>query len=267
MASKKTGRLAGLAALAGAAYLADKKGMFGGKEAPSDSSYDTLERKRMPAKAEDVTEEGESVQSKFRKEELKAGDVAAMAPSKVAPVKTTTAAPATQRSAGPTPSRAPGGAGKRGAITSGSGSAGPMSGAAWNSSKDDGGKSVVDRQDAAAKKAGLSVKDYYDSGKAKIDEQDAKSAAAKQAFLAPRPGIMARMREKDKEMFKNMKLPKESAETEREPAPDLASAYSGADTYKRGGAVKKRASGGMTSSASKRGDGIATKGKTRGKMC
>ena len=35
---------------------------------------------------------------------------------------------------------------------------------------------------------------------------------------------------------------------------------------KRGGKVKKMASGGMTSSASKRADGIATKGKTRGKM-
>ena len=36
---------------------------------------------------------------------------------------------------------------------------------------------------------------------------------------------------------------------------------------KRGGVVKKMASGGMTSSASKRADGIATKGKTRGRMC
>ena len=36
---------------------------------------------------------------------------------------------------------------------------------------------------------------------------------------------------------------------------------------KKGGAVKKMASGGMTSSASKRADGIATKGKTRGRMC
>jgi hypothetical protein len=42
------------------------------------------------------------------------------------------------------------------------------------------------------------------------------------------------------------------------------------DGMKRGGKVKKMASGGMTSgasSASKRADGIATKGKTRGKMC
>jgi hypothetical protein len=36
------------------------------------------------------------------------------------------------------------------------------------------------------------------------------------------------------------------------------------DSYKRGGAVKM-ASGGMT--ASRRGDGIAQRGKTRGKMC
>jgi len=36
---------------------------------------------------------------------------------------------------------------------------------------------------------------------------------------------------------------------------------------KKGGSVKKYASGGMTSSASRRADGIATKGKTRGKMC
>ena len=52
-------------------------------------------------------------------------------------------------------------------------------------------------------------------------------------------------------------------------------AYSGKDEesykgdgMKRGGKVVKMASGGMTSSsASKRADGIATKGKTRGKMC
>jgi hypothetical protein len=36
---------------------------------------------------------------------------------------------------------------------------------------------------------------------------------------------------------------------------------------KKGGAVKKMSSGGKVSSASKRADGIATKGKTRGKIC
>jgi hypothetical protein len=39
------------------------------------------------------------------------------------------------------------------------------------------------------------------------------------------------------------------------------------DRFKRGGAVKGYASGGSVSSASKRADGIATKGKTRGKIC
>ena len=39
------------------------------------------------------------------------------------------------------------------------------------------------------------------------------------------------------------------------------------NNLKRGGAVKKMASGGSVSSASSRGDGIAQKGKTRGKMC
>ena len=38
-------------------------------------------------------------------------------------------------------------------------------------------------------------------------------------------------------------------------------------SLKKGGKVKKMASGGMTSSASKRADGIATKCKTRGRMC
>lgn len=37
--------------------------------------------------------------------------------------------------------------------------------------------------------------------------------------------------------------------------------------YKKGGKVKGYASGGSVSSASRRGDGIATKGKTRGKIC
>jgi hypothetical protein len=46
----------------------------------------------------------------------------------------------------------------------------------------------------------------------------------------------------------------------------------GMSAMKKGGAVKtkqptKFASGGSVSSASKRGDGIAQRGKTKGKMC
>lgn len=39
------------------------------------------------------------------------------------------------------------------------------------------------------------------------------------------------------------------------------------ENMKKGGAVKKMAKGGSVGSASKRADGIATKGKTRGKIC
>jgi hypothetical protein len=41
----------------------------------------------------------------------------------------------------------------------------------------------------------------------------------------------------------------------------------GYNKMKKGGAVKKMSSGGKVSSASRRADGIATKGKTRGKIC
>jgi len=40
----------------------------------------------------------------------------------------------------------------------------------------------------------------------------------------------------------------------------------GARTYKKGGTVKKMAKGGSVSSASKRADGCATKGKTKGRI-
>jgi hypothetical protein len=48
---------------------------------------------------------------------------------------------------------------------------------------------------------------------------------------------------------------------------DESDTTGGAIGYKRGGKMKKYASGGMVSSASKRADGIATKGKTRCKIC
>jgi len=97
------------------------------------------------------------------------------------------------------PKRAPGGVGKRGGVG-------------------DGGKSMIERQNAAMMRSEasmvpntgrkISMEEYYDSGKAKMDKD--------------------------------------------------------AGTLKRGGMVKKMSSGGTASS---RADGIAQKGKTRGKMC
>jgi hypothetical protein len=46
-----------------------------------------------------------------------------------------------------------------------------------------------------------------------------------------------------------------------------ADVLKGRGVFKHGGGVKRYASGGSVSSASKRADGIAKKGKTRGKIC
>ena len=252
MASKKTGRLAGLAALAGAAYLADKKGMFGGKgEAKADTKADTkdtaAENNRI-ANARAAREEDKGAALFMSGEDERPAPTGMGAATKLLAPATRPATPtATPRAERFAPSGSPvlsSGAGSGGPRTIGlgrsSGRGGAEAGeeAAYKSAKqaqalkdfsakrpgimarmrekdkammEDGGKSMVDRQDAGAKKAGLSVDDYYKSGKAQIDKQD--------------------------------------------------------EIFKRGGVIKKMASGGMTSSASKRADGIATKGKTRGKMC
>jgi hypothetical protein len=78
----------------------------------------------------------------------------------------------------------------------------------------------------------------------------------------------------DSEQIARANTPADTAQADR--VRNLAGAFNvplrgrrdeAGNPYKKGGAVKKMASGGMASSASKRADGIATKGKTRGKMC
>lgn len=98
-----------------------------------------------------------------------------------------------------------------------------------------------------------------DGGKSNVDRQNAEMAKK-------RVGKLANPRFKGDADIKGVR-PYSEPSKDREPAADLASAYSGADTYKRGGGIKKMASGGSVSSASSRGDGIASKGKTRGRMC
>jgi hypothetical protein len=237
MASKKAGRLAGLAALAGLAYM-NKDKLFGAKgetkaaETKAETKVkDTAAEDAKAAAKRDADEEtmGYTSSGNAAMYEKEPGFETKTTPAKVASASSPASKPAqTGRfapsgspvlsdnprkignakavvaqggnrsarsdmvSAGPNPVRAPGGVGKRGGVG-------------------DGGQSMVERQNAGAKRAGLSVDDYLTSGKKTIDEQDG--------------------------------------------------------TFKRGGKVKKMASGGMTSSASKRADGIASKGKTRGRMC
>jgi len=49
--------------------------------------------------------------------------------------------------------------------------------------------------------------------------------------------------------------------------PTVRDAQGNIEYKKKGGMIKKMAKGGSVSSASKRADGIAVKGKTRGKIC
>lgn len=205
MASKKAGRLAGLAALAGLAYMANEKNK-GKVETKSDvkdtPAPDRDDSERVigsrAQKAADITVAGEGGfdTPADMSSTPRVGTPARAVSSVKAPII-----------GGPTPARDPGGAGKRGAVSPGPNPVRAPGGVGKRGGVGDGGQSMVERQNAGAKRAGLSVDDYITSGKKTIDEQDG--------------------------------------------------------TFKRGGKVKKMASGGM---ASKRGDGIASKGKTRCKM-
>lgn len=64
-------------------------------------------------------------------------------------------------------------------------------------------------------------------------------------------------------MAKSARDDQQQAARLRESVPESARTYEGLEGMKKGGAVKKMASGG---SASKRADGCAIRGKTRGKL-
>jgi hypothetical protein len=86
-------------------------------------------------------------------------------------------------------------------------------------------------------------------------------------FLNKERGLTRKAPEGTK--FGETKMRRESKPLTEVTQPGTRTNYENADTsdmsmMKRGGTVKKMSSGG---SASSRADGIATKGKTRGKMC
>jgi hypothetical protein len=96
---------------------------------------------------------------------------------------------------------------------------------------DDSGESNVRRQNAEIRsRTGLSPREYVSSGKAEIDRQDDKAAKIR--------NTVSRVTPENKDELSDM-------------------------TFKKGGKVKKMAAGGSVSSASKRGDGCAQRGKTR----
>jgi hypothetical protein len=103
-------------------------------------------------------------------------------------------------------------------------------------------------------------------GKKMVDKSGLGSAAEKAANMRDKVELSKDARARlDEEEVDNYRRETEAEDKERK-------AYSGKDEenykgdgLKRGGKVKKMASGGMT--ASKRADGIASRGKTRCKIC
>ena len=122
---------------------------------------------------------------------------------------------------------------------------------------------------AASKIPGQSVK--APKGE-KIDSSESSRNVGNALMATGALGLGAAGAYKAKKMYDAAKKLKKSMsgtkKTER-PGKDFMEGLTVSDmtAKKRGGAVKKYASGGMVSSASRRADGIATKGKTRGKIC
>ena len=106
----------------------------------------------------------------------------------------------------------------------------------------------------------------------KIDSSESSRNVGNALMATGALGLGAAGAYKAKKMYDAAKKLKKSMsgtkKTER-PGKDFMEGLTVSDmtAKKRGGTVKKYASGGMVSSASRRADGIATKGKTRGKIC
>lgn len=133
---------------------------------------------------------------------------------------------------------------------------------------------IVTKEELA--KSGLSLRDYLNKqqGLTRRGEASAPAPAAKPAATstASRPGIMARMREADK----SVKGVREAASEAKAPAESrlVRGSFSASKVnpktlmpYKESSAASRYAAGGSVGSASRRADGIAAKGKTRGRMC
>lgn len=264
MASKKSGKAAGLAALAGLAYMASQKG---GKSAPDRDDADTYTGSRA-SKSEDATESGDFL-SRRLKTNPESG--AAYSMDNLSPMSSGKSVSGS-RAATPTPAEArsaPVKSGSSGPISgdafdnertggdarmgrNSSGSKGPLSGEAFNNApaRNPGGAGKRGGSSATSSGSGsggpLSGSAFNNSTKA-----PSRAVVEKQAEYGTRSDVL-------RSGLGGVRRPGTNVNYENEETSDMG--------MKRGGKVKKMASGGMTSSASRRGDGIASKGKTRCKM-
>jgi hypothetical protein len=254
MAKKSTGRLAGLAALAAAAYMASKGKGEGKGEAKADTKADTTSKAESK---EDAGDTGDFLSRRLNRVDTDDGlaystnNLSPMSsPASVARSEKAPSAPATKAPAigGPTPSRDPGGVGKRGGVSVGTGSGGGRGAAAgeeaaYRASRDTG--------DAMSRRMSAIPADTSDAvSRRKNVEETATSSPVDETKLS---------------LSERLKLSRERARSGSGQT-DTRSVNERFAGMKKGGKVKKMASGGMTSSSSSRGDGIASKGKTRCKM-
>jgi hypothetical protein len=236
MASKKAGRLAGLAALAGLAYMANKKGE--GKTPDAGKS----ETKETPAPARDDSKK--VIESRVRKDDdiTVAGEGGFDAPADMSRVSRV-GTPARTASSVKAPSASVAKA--------------PASSTAMPEGAFRGIRSET-------KPVGAYRGTRSDSQATK----DAEQAKLTSSYKPRRPDVKLRDTRftynndpNDQALYANKALRQRGAE--ERPESEEQEIFG----KKRGGVIKKMASGGMASSASKRADGIASKGKTRGRMC
>ena len=137
---------------------------------------------------------------------------------------------------------------------------------------------IVTKEQLAA--SGLSLRDYLNKQQGLTRRGGSNAPARQESSLSSNEGrnkpspsnpLMDNDRDNVSSMPVNERIKKSLASAREGSGPtDSRSAnqrIKEALGMKKGGAVKKMASGGSVSSASRRADGIATKGKTRGRMC
>ena len=226
MASKKAGRLAGLAALAGLAYMANKKGETkdtgkSGTSAAETKVKDTAEDAKAAVKRNDYEETLDYTPSgNDAMYEKEPGFETKTTPTKVASVSSPASKPAqTSRFA-------------------------PIG-------------SPVAKTAAGIGNAKAVVAPGGDRS-ARLDMPKAGKTGNAKAVVAPGGDRSART-DASSSGLGGVRRPGTNVNYENEETSDMS--------MKKGGKVKKMASGGMTSSASKRGDGIAQRGKTKGRVC
>ena len=128
-----------------------------------------------------------------------------------------------------------------------------------------GAKEVAEKASPYLKEIGTSASKKLLEGPRKASKSSdvtdvVPKSAPSRSLTGPDKGFTKANESRDKiSKSLSMKKPKKGL--------DESDTTGGAIGYKRGGKVMKYASGGMVGSASKRADGIATKGKTRCKIC